>query len=362
MERILQIGFSDNPGGVENVVMNYYRVINKSEFQFDFLDMYGKGIAYKEQIEELGGKIYTTINYKKHPVKAYRQIRKILIENNFKCMHVHMQSAANLLPIIAGLKENIKVIAHSHSSSTPKGIARKVFHNLNLMVLRKLKIEKYACGKKAGEWLWKDKFKYDHVILNATDLLRFRYDVERRRIIRERIGFQNNFVIGFVGRFGQEKNTFFLIDILKKMLEIDNSVRLLTVGGNDLYDEFESEIRKKNLDRFYYSAGIQKDSSDWYQAMDAFLMPSFFEGFPMVGIEAQAAGLPCYFSNRISDEINVTGNIIFLPITEKESDSCWASKILEHRKSERLDINNTEIVKYEVSNAVLGLEKIYKNV
>ncbi|QFJ55861.1 glycosyltransferase [Pseudobutyrivibrio xylanivorans] len=319
MQRILQVGFSSNPGGVENVVMNYYRAIDKTRFQFDFLDIYGGGIAYQDQIEKMGGRIIRIQNYKKHPFNAYKQILNVLSSMDYKCMHVHMQSAANLLPIIAGRRRHIRVIAHSHSSSTPKGVLRKLLHIININILRNMDIEKYACGERAGLWMWGNKFDKKNIICNATDLSRYEFNPIIRENKRREIGFENKIVIGFVGRFGEEKNTFFLIDVLEKLLEKNKEVRLLTVGGNDLYDEFVNRIKERHLDKYYYSAAVQKDVSPWYQVMDVFLMPSYFEGFPMVGVEAQAAGLQCYFSNRISREVDLTGNARFLPIDKENA-------------------------------------------
>lgn len=359
MYRILHVGFSENPGGVENVVMNYYREIDRNSIQFDFLDMYGVGIAYEKDIEGLGGRVYKTENYKKHPIKVYNQIKKILIDNNYTFIHIHMQSAANLLPVLAGIKCKTRVIAHAHSSSTPNGLSRKLLHSINVRILRKLRIEKFACGKKAGIWFWGDSFSEENIIPNTIDLCKYSYKKIERERKRKEIGYKDEYVIGFVGRFGEEKNTLFLIDVLEKMLSIDGGTRLLTVGGNDLYSLFEIKIQERKIEKAHYSAGIQMDASAWYQAMDAFLLPSFFEGFPMVGLEAQAAGLPCFFSDRISREIDLTGNVVFLPIDGEDSDLMWAKEILKHRNNHRCSINNSQIEKYDTKVAVKRLEKIY---
>ena len=119
------------------------------------------------------------------------------------------------------------------------------------------------------------------------------------------------------------------------------------------------KIQERKIEKAHYSAGIQMDASAWYQAMDAFLLPSFFEGFPMVGLEAQAAGLPCFFSDRISREIDLTGNVVFLPIDGEDSDLMWAKEILKHRNNHRCSINNSQIEKYDTKVAVKRLEKIY---
>lgn len=359
--KILQIGFSSNPGGVENLVYSYYKHIDKNKFEFDFLDMYGDGIAYANEINRLGGRIFSIENYKRHPLKACMKLNDLLNKENYDIVHVHMQSAANLIPIIIPyIHQKEVVIAHSHSSSTPKGMLRKFLNGLNVNLLRKLNIEKWACGSTAGVWMWGNTFDKDDIIPNAIEVDSFKYDEVVRNKIRKKCGIlEDEKVIGFVGRFGDEKNTFFLIDVLKELLKKRANYKLLTVGGNGLYDEFIKKIKQEHLEENYYSAGIQSSTKEWYQAMDAFLLPSFFEGFPVVGVEAQAAGLKCFFSNNISKEIDISGTSYFLPITKENIDAnIWAEKINNVIGNyERININIPN--KYDLSNESYMLEKKY---
>ena len=171
----------------------------------------------------------------------------------------------------------------------------------------------------------------------------------------------NERVIGFVGRFGDEKNTFFLIDVLKELLRKQDNYKLLTVGGNGLYDEFVKKIKQEHLEDKYYSAGIQLSTKEWYQAMDAFLLPSFFEGFPVVGVEAQAAGLKCFFSNNISKEIDISGTNYFLPIEKASIDAqIWAEEINNIISSENRKILLNQ--KYDIKYAINILQKKYYHI
>lgn len=356
MIRVLHVGMSCNPGGVENLILNYHKNIDCTKVHFDYLDMYGDGLAFSSEIKQLGGRIYSLPNYKCHPLKAMRKLNKILDENQFDIMHVHMQSAANLLPVLVGIKK-LPVICHSHSSSTPKGMVRKVLNYFNIKRLRKYNVYKWACGKKAGEWMWGETFQTKDIIPNAIDTNLYKKDISVRNRVRADLSIsENDKVIGFVGRFGDEKNTFFLIEVLKELLKIDGNYKLLTVGGNGLYNQFVEKIKSEKLEKTYCSVGIQSCARDWYQAMDAFLLPSFFEGFPMVGVEAQAIGLPCFLSNRISREIDVTNSVQFLPI-ESSCSSIWAKKI-----DEVLAVKNREIdfpKSYDIKNAAIFLTDKY---
>ena len=355
--RVLHVGMSSNPGGVENLILNYHRNVDCTKVQFDYLDIYGEGLAFSTEIMRLGGNIYSLPNYKKHPLGAVNKLKKILDENKFDIMHVHMQSAANLLPIIVGIEKKLPVICHSHSSSTPNGAIRKILNCFNIKRLRKYHVAKWACGMKAGKWMWGEDFQKENVIPNAIDTNLYRKDVSIRNKTRQELSInENDKVIGFVGRFGDEKNTFFLIEILKELLKIDEGYKLLTVGGNGLYDQFVEKIKAEKLEKYYYSAGIQNSALNWYQAMDAFLLPSFFEGFPMVGVEAQAVGLHCFMSNRISREIDITDSIEFLPI-EPGSSTLWAKKISEALSTKSKKIEFPE--NYKIMNAAAFLTDRY---
>lgn len=358
MVKVLHIGLSSNPGGVENLVLNYHKNMNKQNIMFDYLDIYGEGIAFDEEIQKLGSTIYQIPNYKKHFFHAVKALDKILEDNYFDILHIHMQSAANLMPVFVGLKhKNLKIICHSHSSSTPKGLLRRFLNRTNVHILRRLNVKKWACGEKAGYWMWGTLFVPNNVIPNAVDYNKFKRNEAVRIKMRKRCFFSSDdIVIGFVGRFGDEKNTMFLIKVLKELKKLSCHYKLLTVGGNGLYNDFFQNIIKEELDDSFFSAGIQSDSSVWYQAMDAFLLPSLFEGFPVVAVEAQAAGIPCYLSDRITKEIDLSGKVKFLPIKDT-NETIWAQTIHDELFAEKVQCTFSN--KFRIENAAVFLENKY---
>lgn len=359
MIKVLQTGCSSNPGGVECLVTEYYRYINRDGIQFDFLDLYGNGIAFSGLIKTLGGRIYHVADYRKHFIRAAVAIKKILRQGNYDIVHVHMQSAANLLPVLLSLHDGAVVVAHSHSSAVSGKMTGKILHRINRHILYRLPVEKWACGGRAGRWMWGKSFRKENIIPNAIEYQKFKYNAAVRKRIREYCGFTSqDRVIGFAGRFGKEKNTFFLIRVFRNLLDICGSYKLLTVGGNDLFDQFLSEMKRSGLDYAYYSAGVQENVNEWYQAMDAFLLPSFFEGFPVVAVEAQAAGLPCFLSDRITREVNISGKVHFLPVEKKDS-LLWARRI--HMELEKNNRTQYQLpVKYNMPDAAKVLEKKYQ--
>lgn len=350
MINIVHVGFSHNPGGVENMVMNYYRNIDKSKVHFDFIDIYSNGIAYCDEIQLLGGNVYLLPNFKRHPIQSYRELKHILHTKDIDIVHVHMQSAANLLPILAGLSEKKTVIAHAHSSATPTGLSRKMLHSINTKVLRKLPVQRWACSATAGKWMYGDLFDEENKIVNAIDMKRYQADAEIRKKSREECHFnQNDKIIGFVGRFGEEKNPMFLLDVLKELRIKSDEYKLLVVGGGDLFDEFEQKAKEQGLREVIFSAGVQRNTEKWYQAMDAFLLPSSFEGFPLVAVEAQAMGLPCCFSERITREVDLTGCNKFVTIDGADAVMQWAEAIEQVlKKSENEACDSGKLKGYDI--------------
>ena len=328
--RILQIGLSKNFGGVERFVYNYASRLEKENIIFDYVDLHGNGLAEEEMLRAGGSRIYTLKTSLLRPFAAAKQIRKIVREGNYRCVHANMLSAANPVPAIAALQAGAKVIVHSHNARTI-GILRKTLHRINLLFVRHLPFVRLACGKAAGEWMYgKQQFT---LIPNAIDIEKFRFQETMREQIREKMQISDDaLVLGFVGRFSGQKNPAYLVKILQAVKQsTTREVKLLLVGTGELQAEIENAAAALKLEQDVLFAGAQKDTSGWYSAMDVFLLPSLFEGLPFVGIEAQASGLPCFFSDQISEEIKLTDRAHMCKSTESAEN--WAQAILESTQS-----------------------------
>lgn len=359
ISKILHVGLSNNPGGVETLIKNYYLNINKDKFVFDFVDIYGDGLAFEDIYTNLNSKIHILPNYKKRLFKFSKEYIKLVKENNYDVIHIHMQSAANILVVLLSLfsKKSV-VVCHSHSTSTPKGIVRKILNSTNKYFLRKLKIEKWACGQKAGIWMWGNKFNSDNIVYNAINYEDYKYSQEKRDKIRSELNIlEDTIVLGFVGRFGDEKNVFFLIDILKGLKNSERDYKLLTIGGNGLKEDFLYKIKELNLQNKYIDLGILTDTSAYYNVMDVFLLPSFFEGVPVVAVESQTNGLISILSANISKEIEISNRVEFIDIDNSEE---WIKYI------ENIDNNyNREVetdYKFKLDYATRELEIKYKKI
>lgn len=357
--RVLQIGLSKNYGGIESFVMNYFRELVKRDVIFDFVDIYGDGLAYADEIASLGGNIYTLPNYKKHPVKAKKLMTGIIKNGGYGCVHINMLSAANLLPIKATLKAGSVPIVHSHSTGT-QGFIRRFMHNGNVKMLRKKAAIKLSCGDKAGKWLYGDEpFE---IVPNAISIDEFSFDGRQRNKIRVECGIdENDFVLGFVGALVKVKNPLYLLDILERTkTRLDCGVKLLIVGDGELKPELLRRAAELGLSDDVITVGRQTPVAPWYSAMDAFLLPSLYEGFVIVGVEAQANGLPCYMSTNVPRETELTDNVRFLDIDGDASN--WAESILCGVDAFERGKSKLKGTVYDITVSADRLKSIYEKV
>lgn len=360
--RVLQIGLSRCPGVIETFVMTYFRKLVNRGIVFDFIDTYGDGLAFEDEIKALGGKIFTVPNCKRHPIKARKEIIDTIKKNGYPIVHVNMLSAANLLPLKAVERAGSIPIAHSHNSNT-HGILRVFMHNRNLKKLRKMNVVRLACGKAAGDWLFDDQ-SYQ-VIPNAISPDKFSFSSDNRYSLRGKVNLSaDDFVIGFVGRLDPQKNPLFLIDILSKVKEYNESknIKLLIVGDGVMRNEVLDYATRKDLVNDVVFAGIQKSAAPWYSAMDCFILPSLYEGFPIVCVEAQAGGLPCFVSENVSSEVNFANRVKHLPISGDSN--IWADciqTVINDGENFESRINGVINTKYDIDVSAGALCDLYND-
>lgn len=364
--RILQIGLSHNPGGVESFVMNYYRELVKYGVQFDFISMYDS-LAYEDEIKSLGGTVFYISNVKRHPIRFRRELLKILKKGKYAAIHVNMLSAANIVPLEIGKKAGVpKVIAHSHNSSTP-GLLRNILHRLNKPRILHYATDFFACSKVAGKWLFDEKtMRSDrfHIIHNALHVEKFFYHETIRQKIREELGVENRFVVGHVGRFEEQKNHEFLIDIFNEIAKEREDAVLLLIGDGELKEQITAKVQEYAIENQVQFLGVRKDIPQLWNAMDVFVFPSLFEGLPLVALEAQASGVCSVMADTISKEVKITDAVTFLPLAHNAKE--WKEYILELGSVGRTEVQNAIIKEqfqcagYDIMTAGKQLLEYYK--
>ena len=349
-------------GGVEAVVLNYYRFIDKTKIQFDFIcDSDSTDIPYNE-IESMGGKIILIPPYQKI-FKYQKELDKVIKKGNYRIVHSHINTLS-LFPLRVAKKCGVPVrIAHSHSTSNKKEW-KKNFVKSILKPFSKVYANKYmCCSEFAGRWLFGDK-PYDegrvYLLNNAINLDKYKYDEKIRISKRKELNISNDtFVVGHIGRFVEQKNHRFLIDIFNEIYKKNNKSVLLLAGQGPLMEEMKGKVHNLGLDNYVKFLGQRKDANQLYQVFDLFLLPSLYEGLPVVGVEAQASGNLCYLSDEMTKETKVLNSTKFMSL--KNTAEEWASAIL--KDSEKYIKHDTieEVSKYgfNIEREAIKLEKKY---
>lgn len=328
--RVLQIIGIVCGGGVEAVIMNYYRHINRNKIQFDFvLDGYEK-TALDDEIKSLGGKVYHVESYKKNIFRYMGQIYHIVRDNHYDIVHSNMNtlSVFSLFPAwLAGAHQRI---LHNHSTAVRSEGMRSVMK----MVLRPfapLFANRYAaCSQLAGDWMYGKKMMDSGkvtIINNAIDLDEYAFSQELREKYRQELNIPADaFVVGHVGRFMYQKNHAFLIDVFREVARQNPKAILMLVGDGELRPEIEQKVASYNLKDKVRFLGLRKDVKKLYNCMDVFVLPSWYEGLPVVSVEAQANGLPCIFSDQVTRESCLTTTTKYLGL--EDGSKTWAQSIL----------------------------------
>lgn len=358
--RVLQVVTHMNRGGLETMLMNYYRNIDRNKVQFDFLTHRPESEKkdYDDEIRSLGGKIYhmPVLNpfspgYKKSLDQFFKEHKE------YKIVHSHLD-CLSAYPLKAAKKNGVPIrIAHSHNTSQEKNL-KYLIKDYSKKQIPKYATHLFACGKEAGQWMFgKHKFQ---IMNNAIDAKKFIYNEEIRKQKRAELGVEDKFVIGHVGRFNLQKNHEFLIQCFKAFLQKNSDAVLLLVGNGDLQEKARQQVKGYGIEDYVKFLGLREDIPQLLQAMDLFLFPSLFEGLPVTLVEAQAAGLPCVISDTITDEIMITDTISKVSL-DADADQ-WISTISKYKQSPRKD-TMAEIKKhgFDIEKNARWLEEFYIN-
>lgn len=317
-------------GGVEAVIMNYYRHIDRDKVQFDLIcDEDSTDIPY-EEIEKLGGKVILIPPYQK-VFKYIKELKRVLKEGEYKIVHSHINTLS-VFPLYAAKKAGVPVrIAHSHSTTNKKEWKKNLMKLALRPFAKTFSTDYFACSELAGRWLFGDK-SFDegkvYVLNNAIDLDKFKYDEKIRKAKRKELKIKDDtIVIGHIGRFVEQKNHRGLIDIFNEIHKLNKNTTLVLAGQGPLMDEMKKKVKSLNLEKNVKFLGQRSDANELYQAFDVFLLPSLYEGLAVVGVEAQASGLLCILSDEITKEVKVLDSTEFLSLST--SPDVWANVLLQ---------------------------------
>lgn len=365
--RVLHIVGRMDRGGIETMIMNLYRNIDRTKVQFDFLAHYGREAVYNDEIRKMGGHIYEMPALKDDNHVYYwrlfsyiRALNKFFKTHHYKIIHGHMTNTASIYMPIAKKYGVTTRIAHSHNTHGKAGMLGIVTNVLQRSIY-KYATDWFACSKKAAYWFYpKDAVDEGKVTIlpNAVDAAKFRFNSSIREKMRKQLGVEGKIAIICVARFRPEKNHIFLLSVLKKILEKRNNAILVFAGEGPCEEEVREKTIQMGLSDHVIFLGMRTDIPEVLQAMDVFTLASLWEGLPVTGIEAQASGLHCVVSDGVTDEMDAIGMVEFVSLNA--SADSWAAAII--RASECLREDTYERMKqsgYDIHTTAPWLQKFY---
>lgn len=357
MIRVLQ-GVNDmHRAGLETMLMNYYRNMDRSKIQFDFLTHRSEKSDYDDEIISLGGKMYYAPRlYPQNYHTYFKWMKKFWAQHpEYKIVHSHIDSMSYLL-LLTAKKAGVPVrIAHSHNTSIDRDFKYilKQFFRYRITAVANYYL---GCGEEAGRFLFGNKLF--QVVPNAVNADQFYFDPIIRNIKRKELNIDNQYVVGHIGRLSYQKNHKYLLEIFAEIEKQKKNSVLLLVGTGEKEQEIRNQAKQLSLVEKVIFLGNRSDVHQLYQAMDVFVLTSFFEGIPVVGVEAQYAGLPCVFSDKVPKEVRFSKNTQFLSL--RDTPESWAVNILESsrqkRSPEEHDMVNSH---YNIKTAYKVLEDYY---
>ena len=361
-ERILHVLGSLNMGGAETLVMNIYRNIDRNKYQFDFV-VHGNNIGkYEEEIISLGGKIYHIDEYRVYNHFNYKKIWHRFFEEHkeYRIIHGHMRSTASIYLNIAK-KHSLKTICHSHNTSNGKGIKSMIKKALQSGIKKSCDLY-VGCSYDANKWLFGEtiaKSSNCYVLNNGIDTNLFKYDNKKRENVRKEFGLKDELLIGNVGRLCYQKNQEYLINVFSEIKKINNNSKLLIVGSGELKNQLIEQAKALNIFDDVIMLENRNDMDSLMCAMDCFVFPSRFEGLGIVVIEAQSTGLPCFISNTVPHNVDLTDLINRIDINALPSDNAnYIIKEYHHVEREAYH-NKIKEANYSIINTCEKMVELY---
>ena len=327
-------------GGVDKYILNFFASVNGQGVQIDFLT----NLAENPFLRKTGSptsKLFC-VSGLSHPIRQYRQVKSIL-QNGYEVLYLNVSTALTFPAFLAARHSGVrKIIVHSHSSgydcaNSAKRHVMTVLHRLCKPLLCRCATDFLSCSDKASEWMFTNrvlKKKTVKIIRNTADLTLFHYDDEKRQAIRRQLGVEDRFVIGYVGNLVYQKNPLLLPDILKEIVKRDPYAVLVVIGNGPYRQALENKIAAYGLQEHVFLLGKVDASQGYMSAFDAFVLPSHFEGMPIVSVEAQCSKLPCVFSDTITPMARISNMCDFVPAASAEQ---FADALLKYKSTDRRD-------------------------
>lgn len=338
---VLVFGMTENPGGVESFLMNYYRRMDLSRLHFDFLCNSYDPVAYEDEIHAMGGRTVHFTSRRSNPVRFRKELESFFAKHGseYDAIWVNVNSLANIDYLKMAKKYGIpKRIIHSHNAQNMDTKLRGLLHEANRGKVGRYATDFWACSEYAAKWFYAGRggrgaLRHPAIVIrNAIDVEKIQAGISKRQEIRSRLGWTDGYVLACVGRLHFQKNQIFAIDVLSALLKKMPDARLLLVGQGEDEKKLLSRVKELGMEDEVRFAGVVEDVPAYLGASDFFLFPSVFEGLGIAGLEAQAGGLPVLASaDVIPKDIAVTDRILFRSLDD--GPDAWAEQICAMREN-----------------------------
>lgn len=358
--KVLQVQGGMNKGGVESVIMSWYRNIDTNELQFDFTTCFEEKCPYDDEILERGGNIIyipprSKVGNIRHIYSLYNCIKK---NGPYEAIHSHMNFHGGVVALAAKIAGNKNIIMHAHNTKDDgNGILRKIEIFILRNILLRLSNQLLACGEEAGKFIYGDnEFK---IISNSVDRNIF-YPIDKntdRKLldIARNYNLKDELIIGVIGRFSTQKNHEFIISIILELIKKNIKFKFVFIGDGELRECFVKEVKRLDLLDKIIMLGLVDNVQEWMNIIDIIVMPSLYEGLPVVVVEAQSSGVKCILSDKITKEVDIgIGLVKFIPIGDEYAGE-WANEIIEFSKHKK-NLNN-ELIENALIKKGFSLEK-----
>lgn len=367
MKKILQFSVAASMGGHTQYILNHWDQIDKERFRFDFLT-FDSELSFEKKLEAQGCNVYHLPCYPQQDVDRFYKAMGEILKNDYDAVHLHTRDWSGF-----ELEEIVQhycvpqVIIHAHSSGYGRAANReeKIQGQLKHYEMRKrlhvnMATDFLACSEVAAEWLYGEQIPRDRIKImhNAIDTCKFIFSWEEREKQRKKLGVDGKFVLGSVGRLELVKNHEFMIDVFHEVVKENPESILLLVGDGRQKEQIEAQIKSLDLQEHVKMLGKREDVNLILQAMDVFLLPSLFEGFPIALVEAQTSGLPCIVSDTVTKEETITDLVHYKPLIIEE----WVDSIRHLKKHGERKSMHTEVSQagYDMKTQVKELERVYE--
>ena len=361
MIRVLQVIEGLNAGGMESMLMNYYRKFDKESIQYDFL-VYSPKAHFDDEVEALGGKIYRITPRRKNPIKNYFELNKFFkIHTEYQIVQVH-QGVTYFAPLVFARKNHVKhIIAHTHGMN-PSWVKRQgsLFDWFTRPMIEKNANHYIACSNGAAKQIFTDniyKQKNYQVMRNAIEISEYKYNEKTRIEKRKELGLERKYVIGHVGNFTYPKNHPFIIEVFSKVIEQNRNSVLVLVGDGVGRKKIHDQVIEYGLQDSVKFLGNRKDVNELLQAFDVFFFPSHYEGLPVSLVEAQASGLRCVVSDTITKEVQITELIEYVSL--EVSPEVWSRALLKNEYTREDHEKEITEAGYNIDAEVKKMVKYY---